>query len=73
VRVWDAKHEARVGLALRKMAGREVERASRKHAERGASPRRAQASSSGGKLRLGVSHRGPHEADGAPVKKKRRK
>jgi ribonuclease R len=63
-----ARAEPRVGLAARKKAGRDVERASRKHAERGAAPRKA-----GGKLRLAVSHRGPQDADGAPVRKKRRK
>jgi ribonuclease R len=44
--------EPRVGVAQRKKAGRELERAQRHHAERGAPPR------SGDKLRLGVSHRG---------------
>ena len=47
--------ESRVGLAGRKKAGREVERAVRQQTERGAAPRREGA---GGKLRLGVSHRG---------------
>ena len=71
---WEAKVEPRVGIAQRKKAGREVERASRSHAERGAAPRRAAASASGGKLRLGVSHRGPRaDADGPATKKKRRK
>ncbi|HEU0031556.1 MAG TPA: ribonuclease R [Kofleriaceae bacterium] len=49
--------EPRVGLSRARKAGRAVERASRGHAERGAAPRAA-ASSTGGKLRLGVSHRG---------------
>jgi ribonuclease R len=48
--------ESRVGLAGRKKAGREVERAVRQQTERGAAPRREAAA--GGKLRLGVSHRG---------------
>jgi len=69
--------EPRAGLARRKKAGREVERASRVHAERGAAPRRpaAGASTSGGKLRLGVSHRGPRDAADGDTKKrgKRRK
>ncbi len=68
---WNPKLESKVGVAQRKKAGREVERASRAHAERGATPRRA-ASSSGGKLRLGVSHRGPRD-DAGDGKKKRRK
>jgi ribonuclease R len=64
----------RVGVAQRKKAGREVERASRGHAERGAAPRRAGASAGGGKLRLGVSHRGPRDdAGGGGGKKPRRK
>ena len=65
--------EPRAGLARRKKAGREVERASRAHAERGASPRRAAAGS--GKLRLGVSHRGPRDDSDGDTKKrgKRRK
>jgi ribonuclease R len=45
----------RAGIAQRKKAGREVDRAVRGRAERGAAPRGAAA---GGKLRLGVSHRG---------------
>ncbi|HET9626719.1 MAG TPA: RNB domain-containing ribonuclease, partial [Kofleriaceae bacterium] len=68
----DATAEARASrpsIDKRKKAGREVERASRQHAERGAKPRRA--GSTGGKLRLGVSHRGPREE--AEPKKKRRK
>jgi len=73
-KAWDAKVEPRVGVAQRKKAGREVERASRGHAERGAAPRRA-AASTGGKLRLGVSHRGPRDDAASPGKKrdKRRK
>ena len=66
---------SRVGVAQRKKAGREVERASRGHAERGAAPRRAAgAGAGGGKLRLGVSHRGPRDdAGGGGGKKPRRK
>jgi ribonuclease R len=55
----------RAGIAQRKRAGRAVDRAQLHHAERGASPRarttaagRTQVSGPGGKLRLGVSHRG---------------
>ncbi|MDX2089995.1 MAG: ribonuclease R [Kofleriaceae bacterium] len=51
----------RAGIAKRKQAGREVERAQRGRVERGASPR---AASTGGKLRLGVSHRGLSERGG---------
>ncbi len=51
---------ARAGVAQRKRAGREVDRAQLHHAERGA-PRRgkpgARGAAPGGKLRLGVSHR----------------
>jgi ribonuclease R len=55
----------RVGLARKKQAGREVERAQRGSVERGAAPRKgAAASSTGGKLRLGVSHRGIAKSDG---------
>ena len=72
-KAWVAKVEPRVGLAKRKKAGREVGRASRGHAERGAAPRRAAASASGGKLRLGVSHRGPRPDDAATEKKKKRR
>ncbi len=79
-RGWEAKAKApapapppaRASLA-RKKAGREVDRASRHHAERGAAPRRAAASSSGGKLRLGVSHRGPQAGDGEAEKKRKRR
>ena len=64
--------EPRVGLGRRKRAGREVERAIVAHVEPGARPRRA--ASGGGKLRLGVSHRGPRDDDGEPKKRgKRRK
>ena len=49
-------------IAQRKRAGREVERAVREHAERGAQPR-PQAKGGGGKLRLGVSHRGMRERE----------
>ena len=53
----------RAGIAQRKRAGREVERAQVHQAERGA-PRRG-AAGAGGKLRLGVSHRGMRdEAEG---------
>jgi len=69
---WTPKPLAKAGVAHRKKAGREVERASRAHAERGATPRRAAASASGGKLRLGVSHRGPRD-DAGDEKKKRDK
>ncbi|HVK88350.1 MAG TPA: ribonuclease R [Kofleriaceae bacterium] len=51
----------RAGIAKRKQAGREVERAQRGRVERGAAPR---AAASGGKLRLGVSHRGMRDRDG---------
>ncbi len=55
----------RAGIVKRKRAGKEIERAVRHRAEPGAdrsspSSRRA---SSGGKLRLGVSHRGMRERD----------
>jgi len=65
--------EPRVGLARRKKAGREVERAAAVHVEPGARPRRAAAGA--GKLRIGVSHRGPRDdADGDRKKHgKRRK
>jgi ribonuclease R len=64
--------EPRVGLGRRKRAGREVERATAAHVEPGARPRRA--APSGGKLRLGVSHRGPRDDDSEPKKRgKRRK
>jgi ribonuclease R len=60
----------RAGIAQRKRAGRAVDRAQLHHAERGASPRarttaagRPSATGPGGKLRLGVSHRGVR-ADG---------
>jgi ribonuclease R len=60
----------RAGLAKQKHAGKEAEKASRHHAERGAAPRRG---SSGGKLRLGVSHRGIRDSeDAGPREKKRR-
>jgi ribonuclease R len=58
--------EQRVGLARRKKAGRAVERASRGHVEPGASPRRAPGGA--GKLRLGVSHRGPGDSSGGDRK-----
>jgi len=72
----DVKVESRVGLAARKKTGREVDRAARHNAERGGTPRRASASGggAGGKLRLGVSHRGPDGAgDGAADKKRKRR
>jgi ribonuclease R len=65
-----APAEPRVGLARRKRAGREVERAIAAHVEPGARPRRA---SAGGKLRLGVSHRAPREDESERKKRKRRK
>jgi ribonuclease R len=58
-RGYEARPEPRVGLAKKKKAGREVERAARHHAEPGAAPRKA-----GGKLRLGVSHRGKQDGGG---------
>jgi hypothetical protein len=61
-----------VGVAQRKKAGREVERAARGQVEPGAKPRRAAANRSGGKLRLGVSHRAPRE-EGAGSRKRRDK
>jgi ribonuclease R len=60
---------SRAPVAQRKKAGREVERASRQHAERGAAPRPA---AKNGKLRLGVSHRGPRDEGGEPKKKRRK-
>jgi ribonuclease R len=54
--------EPKVGIAQRKKAAREVERAVRGHVERGAAPRKTGA---GGKLRLGVSHRAMAERDDA--------
>jgi ribonuclease R len=69
-----ARAEPRVGLARRKKAGREVERAIAAHVEPGARPRRAPAGAgAGGKLRLGVSHRGPHDDGGRKKPGKRRK
>ncbi|MGN6106400.1 MAG: ribonuclease R [Kofleriaceae bacterium] len=56
-----AARETRAGVAQRKKAGREVERAVRGHVERGAPPRKA--AGAGGKLRLGVSHRGMRERE----------
>jgi ribonuclease R len=58
--------EPRVGLARRKRAGRELERAAVAHAEPGARPRVGTGDS--GKLRLGVSHRGPREDSGGDRK-----
>jgi ribonuclease R len=69
-----APRDSRSSRTSRKKVGREVDRASRAHAEPGAAPRRAAAATSGGKLRLGVSHRGPRDdAGGGGGKKKRRK
>ncbi|HEU4611014.1 MAG TPA: ribonuclease R, partial [Kofleriaceae bacterium] len=51
----------RAGLAQRKRAGREVERAQLHHAERGAARRGKPGA--GGKLRLGVSHRGIRDGE----------
>jgi len=51
---------AKARIITKKKVGREVERAVRGHAERGAAPRPA---STGGKLRLGVSHRGMRNGD----------
>jgi ribonuclease R len=53
------------GIAQRKRAGREVERAVREHAEQrtGGKPSRP-TSKAGGKLRLGVSHRAMGEREG---------
>jgi ribonuclease R len=48
----------RAGIAQRKRAGREVERAQVHRAEPGAKPRGRGGAGAGGKLRLGVSHRG---------------
>ena len=56
-----ARPAPQVGLARRKRAGREVERAVTAHVEPGARPRRA---TDAGKLRLGVSHRAPRDDDG---------
>jgi ribonuclease R len=57
--------EPKGGVATRKKAARELERAQVQHVERGAKRR-----SAGGKLRLGVSHRGVR--DQPPPKKKRK-
>lgn len=58
-----AAPEARpVGIPQRRKAARETERAVRAHVERGAAPRKTAA---GGKLRLGVSHRGMSEREEA--------
>ncbi len=54
---------ARVGIAKQRKAGREVERATSGQVERGAAPRRGGAAT-GGKLTLGVSHRGMRDRDG---------
>jgi len=57
------KQGQRVGIAKARKAGREVERATRGQVERGAAPRRG--ASAGGKLQLGVSHRGMRDRDAA--------
>ena len=73
-RALEGKAARPVGLAQRKKAGREVDRAARHNAERGGVPRRATAApAAGGKLRLGVSHRGPQDADAAADKKRKRR
>ena len=51
----------RAGIAQRKKAGREVERAQLAHVERGAQPRRGRTAT--GKLRIGVSHRGLRDGE----------
>jgi len=58
---------AKARIVTKKKVGREVERATRGNAERGAAPRPA--STGGGKLRLGVSHRGMRNDD-APAGRK---
>ncbi|MGE5184948.1 MAG: RNB domain-containing ribonuclease, partial [Acidobacteriota bacterium] len=50
------EHAPRTSHQHKKRAGREIERAQTHHVERGAAPRRERGA--GGKLRLGVSHRG---------------
>jgi len=57
----------KVGIAQRKKASRELDRAQLHHAERGAKPRKA----GGAKLRLGVSHRAIRDETPARKKKKR--
>ena len=57
----------RTPLHKKKKAGREVERAQSHHAERGAKPR---PSGSGGKPKLGVSHRGIGGGGGGKRKKR---
>jgi ribonuclease R len=65
---------ARAGVSKQRKAGREVEKATRGQVERGAAPRKIGA---GGKLQLGVSHRGMGERAGGskrpgkPQKKRR--
>jgi ribonuclease R len=72
------EHAPRAGVAKQRKAGREVDRAVRGQVERGAAPRRGGAA--GGKLQLGVSHRGMREREdssgggkrkGKPGKKRR--
>ncbi len=58
----------RAGLAKQRKAGREVAKAARGRAERGATTRKA-----AGKLQLGVSHRGMSERAGAGGKSKGKK
>jgi ribonuclease R len=66
---------ARPAIPQRRKAARETERAVRAHVERGAVPRKT---GEGGKLRLGVSHRGMREREvgaggrGKPAKKRGR-
>ena len=62
--------EARTPIARQRKAGREVERATRGQVERGAAPRPA--ASAGGKLQLGVSHRGMREREASAGGGKRR-
>ena len=59
----EAASEARpAGVAQRRKAARETERAVRAHVERGAAPRKP-GGAGAGKLRLGVSHRGMRERE----------
>ncbi len=60
------------GFQQRKRAGREVERAVREHAERGAGARKP-SRGGGGKLRLGVSHRGMRDEGERPRKGKKKR
>jgi ribonuclease R len=54
--------EGKAGFAQQRKAGRELAKAAQKHAERGAAPRRERGG--GGKMQLGVSHRGMSERAG---------